>query len=193
VAELSHVTWQINQKGIGTYAANDPGIGALVRKMGYDLRVTSAHYNDIREGDPLRLGVTIENHGVAPFYYPWRPVVAVVDQNDKIVGSWYAAWDLREVMPREIRAFPDWRVPGNPRYIPFGKPRHFSFEHGKPKLAPGRYKLLLRVVNPLEQVLQKRRAKGEQVGRALPLRFANATQRDNGWLVLGDFEVAAKK
>ncbi len=193
VVEFSHVTWQINQKGIGIYSATDAGIGKLVRRMGYDLSVTSAYFNDIKEGDALRVGVTMENHGVAPFYYPWRPVVAVLDQKGQIVGSWYAAWDLREVMPREIRAFPEWKLGGNAQYVSFGKPRYFAFEQPQPKLKPGRYKLLMRVVHPLEQVLQKRRAKGESVGRALPLRFANETQRDNGWLALGDFEVSARK
>ena len=191
--ELSHVTWQINQNGIGIYKAADPEMAKLVRRMGYDLRVTSAYFNDIAEGEPLRVGVTMENEGVAPFYYPWRPIVAVVDQKGQVVRSWYASWDLRDVMPREIRAFPDWKLPGSPKYVPFGKPRYFAFEHAEPKLAPGQYKLLLRVANPLEQVLAKRRAKGESVARALPLRFGNASQRSNGWLVLGDFAVTPKK
>jgi hypothetical protein len=193
VVEFSHVTWQINQNGIGIYKATDPAMGQLVRRMGYDLRVTSAHFMDVVEGDALRLGVSIQNDGVAPFYQPWRPIVAVLDEKGKIAGSWYASWDLREVMPREIRAFPDWKLPGNPRYLPFGKPRYFAFEQSQPKLAPGRYKLLLRVANPLERVLEKRRAKGEAVARAVPLRFGNEAQRSNGWLVLGDFAVTARK
>jgi hypothetical protein len=193
VVELSHVSWQINQNGIGIYKAADPEMGKLVRRMGYDLRVTSAHFNDIAEGESLRVGVSIENNGVAPFYQPWRPVVAVLDQKDQIAGIWYANWDLREVMPREIRAFPDWKLAGNPQYVPFGKPRYFAFEQPQPKLGPGRYRLVMRVVNPLERVLEKRRAKGEAVARAVPLRFGNETQRSNGWLVLGEFEVAARK
>ncbi len=190
--EFTHVSWLMNQAGIGSYKTSDPGITGLVRRMGYELYVSEARFNDIGAKEALRVGVTIENRGVAPFYYPWRPVVAVVDEKNQIRGSWYASWDLRDVQPLEVRAFKEWKIADGAKYVPFGRPRHFAFERKEHGLGPGRYRLLLRVVHPLEQPLAERRGRGESVQAPLPLRFANDTQRENGWLVLGDFNVNSK-
>jgi len=182
--ELSHVTWLMNQAGIGAYKAEDPRAAELVRKMGYELYVPEARFADIKSSEPLRVGVAMENRGVAPFYYPWRVVIGVANDKQQIVGSWYASWDLREVQPKTIATFPDWKLAGDPKEMPFGAPRHFAVTVSNHKLAPGSYKLLLRVVNPLETSPAKRAG-----SPPLPLRFANQTQLPNGWLVLGNLAV----
>ncbi len=192
VVELSHVSWMMNSAGIGGYKTNNDQITSVVRRMGYELHVSEARFNDVGQRDPLRVGVTIENRGVAPFYYPWRPVVAVVDEKNQIKGSWYASWDLRDVQPLEVRAFRDWKLADGAKYVPFGRPRYFAFERKEHGLAPGHYRLLLRVVHPLERPLAERRGRGESVSAPLPLRFANETQKENGWLVLGEFNVNSK-
>jgi hypothetical protein len=174
----------INQRGINAYQRDDAAVGNLVRRMGYELYVSEARFADVKQNDPLRLAVTIENRGVAPFYYPWRVAVGVADQNDKVLASWYTSWDLREVQPVSIRAFPDWKLAGDPRDVPFGAPRELAVSVAKHGLSPGKYKLLLRVVHPLELSLKQRGG-----ARPLPLRFANQTQRENGWLVLGQTTV----
>ncbi len=182
--ELAHVTWLMNQRGINVYKRDDAGVATLVRRMGYELHVSEARFDDFKQSEALRVGVTIENRGVAPFYYPWRFAVAVADQNDKVVGSWYTSWDIRDIQPLSIRTFPDWKLAGDPKEIPFGAPRKLGFSLSKHGLSPGRYKLLLRVVHPLEASLPKRGG-----ARPLPLRFANQSQRSNGWLLLGETTV----
>lgn len=181
--EMSHVTWLINQAGFGAYKPDDPRAGELVRKMGYELYVSEARFADGKSSAPLRVGVTIENRGVAPFYYPWRVVLAVADEKGQIAKSWYTNWDLREVQPKTIAAFPDWKLPGNPAQIPFGSPRQFAVEIANHGLTPGKYRLLLRVVSPLELLPTATKT------RPLPLRFANQGQLPNGWLTLGDWTV----
>jgi hypothetical protein len=150
--------------------------------MGYELYVSEARFADIKPGEPLKLGVTIENRGVAPFYYPWRVVVGVANDKNQIVASWYANWDLREIQPKTIAVFPDWKVSGDPKELPFAAPRQFGFST-QHQLAPGKYRLFLRVVNPLETVTPKPKSP------PLPLRFANLAQLPNGWLPLGDLAV----
>lgn len=182
--ELAHVSWLMNQRGISTYKKDDPKVAALVRRMGYELYVSEARYADIKASEPLRVDVTIENRGVAPFYYPWRVAIGVADENQHVVRSWYASWDLRQIEPLTIRAFPDWKLPGDPREIPFGSPRNFSFTEQAHGLAPGKYKLFMRVVHPLEASYAARGG-----ARPLPLRFANETALASGWLALGDLTV----
>ena len=182
--ELAHVSWLMNQRGINVYQRDDVEVAKLVRRMGYELHVSEARFDDFKQTDALRVGVTIENRGVAPFYYPWRFAIGVADQNDKVVASWYTGWDIREIQPLSIRTFPDWKVAGDAKEIPFGAPRKLGFSLGKHGLSPGKYKLLLRVVHPLEHSLAKRGG-----ARPIPLRFANQTQRSSGWLVLGETTV----
>jgi hypothetical protein len=182
--KLGHFTWLMNQAGIGAYKADDPRAAELVRNMGYELYVSEARFADLKSGEPLRVAATIENRGVAPFYYPWRVVIGVANDKGQIAASWYTSWDLREVQPKTIAAFPDWNLPGDPKELPFGAPRHFAFTAPSPGLTPGKYRLLLRVVSPLEFSAGKRGG-----SPPLPLRFANQSQLSNGWLVLGDLAV----
>jgi hypothetical protein len=144
--------------------------------------VTEAFFDDqLSPAEPLRVGVTIENRGVAPFYYPWQVVIAVADARGNVVKTSSVPWDITKVQPKQIRAFPDWGLSGKPRYVPFGKPQHFEFKMSGHGLGAGKYTLLMRVVHPLEY---KKRAQPPH-----PLRFANQSQTPNGWLELGQFSV----
>jgi hypothetical protein len=181
--EMTHVTWLINQKGVLRYDASDPAVVELVRTMGYELTVTDASFeDDLASTEPLRVSITMENRGVAPFYYPWQVVIAAADAHHAVVKSWNVPWDLRQVLPRQIHTFPDWNLPTQPKYVPFAKPRRFDFAASGHGLAEGTYTLLVRVVNPLEYRKAQRTPPH-------PLRFANQTQTPNGWLELGSFTV----
>jgi hypothetical protein len=180
--EMTHVTWLINQKGVLRYDKGDPNVVELVREMGYELTVTEALFDDqISAADPLRVGVIIENRGVAPFYYPWQVVVAVADARANVVKTWSVPWDITKVQPKQIRAFPEWGLSGKPKYVPFGKPQRFEFKTSGNGLGIGKYTLLMRVVHPLEH------RKPAQPPH--PLRFANQRQTPNGWLELGELNV----
>ncbi|MFC4098422.1 S-layer homology domain-containing protein [Paenibacillus xanthanilyticus] len=173
--ELTHATWMINHGGISGYKADDAAVAAGVRKMGYDLQVKSAYYNDIAQGDPLKVGVTIQNNGVAPFAYPWQVELGVKNAAGKLVKQWDTTWDITKVMPLQIRTYPEWNVPGDPEYVPFGEPYYFDASIAAPGLNDGYYYLVMKVVNPLEAMSTK----AKKVG------FANADQDKDGWLNLG--------
>ncbi|WP_141502124.1 S-layer homology domain-containing protein [Paenibacillus luteus] len=173
--ELTHATWMINHGGISNYSANDATVAAGVRKMGYDLNVKSAYYNDVAQGDPLKVGVTIQNNGVAPFAYPWKVELGVKSVSGKLVKQWDTTWDMTKVMPLQIRTYPEWNLSGDPKYIPFGEPYYFDTSIPTPGLNDGYYYLVMKVVNPLEAISNK----AKKVG------FANTNQDNAGWLNLG--------
>ncbi|WP_271749894.1 S-layer homology domain-containing protein [Cohnella sp. JJ-181] len=173
--ELTHATWMINQGGISNYNANDPTVAAGVRKMGYDLNVKSAHYNNVAQGDPLKVGVTIQNNGVAPFSYPWKVQLGVKNASGKLVKQWDTTWDITKVQPLQIRTYPEWNVAGDPKYVAFGEPYYFDTTLPDPDLGDGYYNLVMKVVNPLEAISNK----AKKVG------FANTNQDKEGWLNLG--------
>lgn len=177
--ELTHATWMINQGGISNYSANDAAIATGVRKMGYDLNVQSSYYNDVAQGDPLKVGVTIQNNGVAPFSYPWKVELAVKNVAGKVVKKWDTSWDMTKVMPLQIRTYPEWNVAGDPKYVTFGEPYYFDTSIATSGLNDGYYYLVMKVVNPLEAISDK----------AKKVRFANTDQDKDGWLNLGPVRI----
>jgi hypothetical protein len=179
--ELSHVSWLIDHKGVESFHAGDPRMDAFVRSLGYDLWIPRAYFkNDLKPGEALRVGVSLVNDGVARFYYPWRVLLAARDSSGRIVKQWGTPWDISQVQPRKIRAYPDWKSTATDPQLAFAGPRFESTVIAQPGLGSGTYQLLLRVVNPLEA----------QSRLARPLRFSNATQEPDGWLGLGSFSVA---
>jgi Domain of unknown function (DUF4832) len=170
--ELEHSTWKINHVGVTTYDPADPKVAAAVRLMGYELYVSEARFRP-QIGDRLDVGVTIENRGVAPFYYRWPVQVGLRDDRGRVVRHWTTGWDLRDIQPLRIRTFPEWQTGQD--YVAFGTPVSLRTSAGLRGVRDGRYELVMRVVNPLP--------KGKK------LRFANATQGADGWLVLGSLRV----
>ncbi|MEV0714474.1 fibronectin type III domain-containing protein [Asanoa sp. NPDC050611] len=198
--ELTHISWMINQIGAGGYSATDPKVAAGVRKMGYNLHIPQANFN-ATAGGTFKVGVTMQNNGVAPFYYPWTTVIGLRDSAGAIVKTWDTSWDLRQVQPLRIRAFPDWGVGGDPTYLDFGRPVNFSATLNTAGVPAGSYSLVLKVRNPLEvvtpEVLRARPAASrltdwiiDQWRPALPLSFANANQGGDGWVNLGSLSTS---
>ncbi|WP_203713994.1 DUF4832 domain-containing protein, partial [Asanoa siamensis] len=194
--ELTHISWMINQTGAGGYSTSDPKVSAGVRKMGYNLHIPQANFNATASGSSFKVGVTMQNNGVAPFYYPWTTVIGLRNSAGAIVKTWDTNWDLRQVQPLRIRAFPDWNVGGDPTYLDFGRPVNFSATLSTAGVPAGSYSLVLKVRSPLEavtpDVLRARPAASrltdwviDQWRPRLPLSFANANQGSDGWVNLG--------
>src|SRR5690242_9450337 len=175
--ELEHATWKMNEQS-ANYSPTDSNVAAAVRLMGYNLGVTNAYYKNSVSGT-AKIGVQISNDGVAPFYYPWKVTLGLKNGAGTVVKSWDTPWDLRTVLPRQIRAFPDWGVGGDPTYRDFGYAQYFENTVDLSGVANSNYQLVLRVQNPLETVN----------ANAKKLRFANATQNADGWLGLGAITV----
>jgi len=199
--ELTHISWMINQTGAGGYSPADPKVAAGVRKMGYNLHIPQANFNASASGT-FKVGVTMQNNGVAPFYYPWTTVVGLRDASGAIVKTWDTAWDLRQVQPLRIRAMPDWGVGADPTYLDFGRAVNFSANLSTAGVPAGSYSLVLKVRNPLEAVtpavLRARPPASrltdwiiDQWRPALPLSFANSNQGTDGWVNLGAMAVGS--
>jgi len=193
--ELTHATWMLNQTGINSYSPTDATTAAGVRKMGYELYVGNAYFNNGSNGQ-LKVGVQMENHGVARFYYPWTIRLGVKDGSGNVVQTWDTNWDITQVQPLQIRAFPDWNVGANPTYLSYGYPLYNDTTVSTIGLS-GTYTLVMRVVNPLEGLSEAAvRAAGhiQSYQPFLPakkLRFANAEQNADGWLSLGSVSINA--
>jgi hypothetical protein len=177
--ELEHATWKMNEQS-ANYSPTDPNVAAAVRLMGYNLGVTNAYYSNTVSGT-AKIGVQLSNDGVAPFYYPWTVTLGLKNSAGTVVKTWDTPWDLRTVMPRKIRAFPDWGVGADPTYRDFGYAQYFDTTVNLSGVANAGYQLVLRVKNPLESVN----------ANAKKLRFANATQNADGWLGLGSITVGS--
>ncbi|MFI0239833.1 DUF4832 domain-containing protein [Streptomyces sp. NPDC016845] len=175
--ELEHTTWKINE-GSANYSPSDAGVGAAVRLMGYDLNVDHAYFHDSAQGS-TKVGVRINNSGVAPFYYPWTVSLGLKNSAGDVVKTWATPWDLRKVMPGRIRAFPDWGVGSDPAYLDYGYAQYFDTTVDLSGVASGGYQLVMKVKNPLEDVS----------ATAKKLRFANSGQHADGWLDLGAMTV----
>ncbi|NOV04221.1 DUF4832 domain-containing protein, partial [Paenibacillus planticolens] len=191
--ELTHISWMINQQGITSYNSGDTKVAEAIRKMGYELSVKESYYNNVGSGSPLKVGVRIENRGVAPFPYPWKVLIGLKDSGGNVVRTWETNWDLSKVQPLQIRTFPDWNTSSS--YLNFGSPYYFDYNVGNPGVN-GNFNLVMRVVNPLESVSEadvRGRGSIESWQPFLPakkVRFANAEQNTDGWINLGQISIA---
>ncbi len=158
--DATHVSWLMDS---GMFRPGNPEARrqrALeeVRHMGYEFQVTQVA---LRPADAqLAVALQISNLGVAPFYYAWPIEVALLGADGQLVGPRGAAGSLLAILP--------------------GTPATREAQLDTRTLAAGRYRVLLRVANPLA------------LGK--PLRFANQAQDQDlpGWLSLGSVEIGQR-
>ena len=70
-----------------------------VQRMGYELHISNADCQ--RKNDQLDVSITIENRGVAPFYYDWSVELALLNRQGDPVHIWKMPWKLSTVLPNE--------------------------------------------------------------------------------------------
>lgn len=161
---LTHASWLIAQGIFQTPLDPEPLARAAEgsRSMGYEYYVPTS-YLDASDGQ-LKIGVELENRGVAPFYYDWKVELAA-QSGDGIVSIWEPEWDLTGILPNTN-----------------GFDNNSLFEAtNNPALSNGHYQILMRVINPLEKINAD----------AKKFRFANADQNSDGWLYLGAVDVSS--
>jgi hypothetical protein len=145
-----HVSWLMDS-GMFAYADPPPTpqriaeATAQVQKMGYEFFVRSATIE--QAGDRVSIELSVENKGVAPFYYDWPVEIVCLDSEGKEIQSTATNWKLPNLLPGEVT---NWQV----TLAEIPRTRHHA----------------VRVSNPM---------KGGK-----PLRFANETQREEGFLLL---------
>ena len=97
--EQTHVSWLMES---GLFERKpDPErharAAAHVRRMGYDFHVQTVEIG--REGPTLKIGLSVVNQGVAPFYQDWRLELAALDAKGRITRRWPVAWKLTGLLP----------------------------------------------------------------------------------------------
>ena len=154
--EATHATWLMDSSiGRELSAAQRERAVTGERRLGYEFYVASTVLTPDAAKGELSVLVSLRNLGVAPFYADWAVELGALDKQGKVT-TWRPGWKLTGLLPDA----PD---------------RRWEFTVDTRPLAPGDYRLLLRVPNPMPN------------GR--PLRFANRAQDQHlpGWLTLGGF------
>jgi hypothetical protein len=73
-------------------------------RLGYQLHVSS--YSALIKQNKLQnISVTIQNRGVAPFYYPWTVQVGILDATGKVLQSWDTDWKINSILPDQSIRF----------------------------------------------------------------------------------------
>ncbi|MGV3605144.1 MAG: DUF4832 domain-containing protein [Planctomycetaceae bacterium] len=100
---------------------------ALVRKLGYEYQLTEVkHPSSGKAKQAIPLSLKGKNIGVAPFYYPWKVELALIDDAGKPVARQTMPWDIRK-----------WQ-PGT-----FSESTQLNLN-----VPPGKYRLMLGIIDP---------------------------------------------
>lgn len=141
--ETTHVTWLMdsglfekNQKADRIRRAEEQ-----VRRMGYEFHVPEVTTN-LAKDDRLVVTVRIENRGVAPFYYDWKPEYGLLT-NGKAVKTWAGNGSLSNLLPGD-------------------RPRVWMETLDVSAVKAGSYTLAVRVPNPLKNGQPVRFANADQ-------------------------------
>lgn len=130
------------------------------KMMGYtfyirNYRLTSA------EGR-VTVEIEMENSGVAPMHADWEIEIGVLDSSDQFLSLGKTTWNLKRILP--------------------DNQAHYRAFSSSEAIDDGIYRVLLRIVNPLEG----------SSSNADPVRFANNTQDADlsGWITLGEMTLS---
>jgi hypothetical protein len=154
--EAAHASWLMESSTARGLPPDDQARAiAGAQRLGYELFVASADVSQADGGASLAVSLLITNAGIAPFYAVWPVNLAALDAQGRLATTWPTDWKLSQLMPGHPP--PLWRQRVSAR-----------------QLAPGSYRVLLGVPNPMPG------------GR--PMRFANREQDQHlpGWLTLGE-------
>ena len=127
--EATHVTWLMDSGMFERKPSADLVKRATVqvRRMGYEFHVPSVTIGTFSD-NALSVKLTLENRGVAPFYYDWKHVFALLDSEGKIVAATPGQGKLSGLLPGD-------------------KPRVWNETVRFKSVPSGTYKLALRVPN----------------------------------------------
>lgn len=129
--EATHVTWLMDS---GMFARKQPAdriarAREQVRRMGYEFHIPEVTIGAVKAGK-LAVKVKVENRGVAPFYYDWKPEYGVLIKG-KPVKTMVGSGKLTGLLPGD-------------------KPRVWEDTFDVIGVSPGNYTLAVRVPNPLK-------------------------------------------
>lgn len=105
--EATHVTWLMDS---GMFAKNQPAeriarAKEQVRRMGYEFHAPEVAIGKVKDGK-LGVKLKIENRGVAPFYYDWKPEYGLLVEG-KPVKTFVGSGKLTGLLPGTPRVWED--------------------------------------------------------------------------------------
>jgi len=149
---LAQHTSLINNKSAPIPPSARPLVEKMLRFLGYRFVLVSADWRGEAERNrPLEVKMHWKNAGVAPCYYDYRPALALADESGKVKAVAVGKATVRDWLPGEFDIAQQIEVPRD--------------------LQPGKYRLLVAVVDP-------------ETGHPT-VRLAIAGRRDDGWYPLG--------
>ena len=124
----THASWLMNTGVFSPSLTGDARTRALAgaQLLGYEFQTLSLATWGV--GGTITATVSIQNTGIAPFYYSWPVELAAASQNGQILATWQTPWQFSGIMP------------GDPPQ---------EFVQILTNAPPGGSVLLMQVVNPL--------------------------------------------
>lgn len=158
--EATHASWLLDS---GMFRRNQPAERIAraeeeVRRMGYEFHVAEVAIESVKVGQ-LGVKLTIENRGVAPFYYDWKPEFGLL-LDGRAVTTQRGSGQLIGLLPGD-------------------KPRIWQDTIDLSGVSAGKFILAVRVPNPLKTGKPLRFAN----------KVADQDLAALGWLPLGEVEI----
>ncbi|QDV15333.1 hypothetical protein CA51_52470 [Rosistilla oblonga] len=144
--DVTHATWMMDTGLSRKKADADRYRRAIeaVQKMGYDLQVVAAAAKRQPDGS-VKVQVTVENRGIAPFYHHGWTARLQIASDQKLIGELATDWSPRMIQPGERKTFEHTLDPTElpagkhqlqlqiPNPMPSGKPLRFANQAVDPR------------------------------------------------------------
>ena len=86
----------------------------LLKKLGYRFVLRKVdHPAEVTKGEEVTMSITVENKGVAPFYFDWPLVLYLIDESGEAVLTHSTSIDIRNWLPGERISEDTFTVPAS--------------------------------------------------------------------------------
>ncbi|WP_285620815.1 DUF4832 domain-containing protein [Kineosporia sp. NBRC 101677] len=130
--QQTHISWMMNHYAFQTGYSTADRARALAgaKSLGYSFRATRAYLpTSATAGSSITVGASVQNIGIAPFYYPWAARVALVDSSGNLKANTAVGWKISDVAS--------------------GASKDFTSSLSLTGVAKGSYRVVLQVPNAL--------------------------------------------
>lgn len=130
------------------------------KMLGYTFYISK--YKLTANDGKITVELGVQNKGIAPIYANWKIELGVLNSNRQFQSVGKEKCNINYILP--------------------GNTNNYRAISASKSISDGTYKVLLRVINPMEKYSSK----------AKPFRFANTTQDadSTGWLTLGEITIS---
>lgn len=106
-ARESHTSWlgPCSPAILDLNIPEQANLDSLLKTMGYRFVLkTVSHRQNVQRGTELPVALSIQNKGVAPFYFPWPLCLGLINEKGEISTIHRAELDIRQILPGESHA-----------------------------------------------------------------------------------------